>query len=222
MKEPYKRWAVPALALALVACGAAPVRPGDEVDAADVRPAASLYQAPDLRGAAWDDLLARNDASAFNEMGRRYGLGLNVTKDAVRAKVAYQQAADLGLAMGQCNLGFMHLSGEGTRKDPAEAVRWYRLCAAQGHFVGARTLGTLYAQGQAGLPRDGRRAEAWFLLAARQGHVPAQEALVAIYTRGLPGLAPDASKATVWRHRVRNALLFNNTWKDLPSGMDRS
>jgi len=189
---------------------------GDEVDPATVRPVTATYAPEDLRDLDVPALQARGDASAFNELGRRYGLGLGVPKNSEQSKAHYQRAAELGLAMGQCNLAFMHLNGEGTVKNPLEAVRWYRRCAAQGHYVGARALGSLYARGDAGLPRDGRRAEAWYLLAARQGHVPAQEALVTMYSQGLPGLSPDPVKAAVWKHRVRDAVLFNSVWKDLP------
>lgn len=189
---------------------------GDEVDPATVRPVTATYAPEDLRDLDVPALQARGDASAFNELGRRYGLGIGVPKNSEQSKAHYQRAAELGLAMGQCNLAFMHLNGEGTVKNPLEAVRWYRACAAQGHYVGARALGSLYARGDAGLPRDGRRAEAWYLLAARQGHVPAQEALVTMYSQGLPGLSPDPVKAAVWKHRVRDAVLFNSVWKDLP------
>ncbi|RVT83680.1 tetratricopeptide repeat protein [Inhella crocodyli] len=215
-RSPIRRFASFALIVGplLSACSTVPL--GDEVDPATVRPTAAIYAPEDLRGLDVPALQARGDASAFNELGRRYGLGLGVAKDSVQSKAHYQRAAELGLAMGQCNLAFMHLQGEGTPKNTAEAVRWYRACAAQGHYVGARALGSLYARGDAGLPRDGRRAEAWYLLAARQGHVPAQEALVTMYSQGLPGLSPDPVKAAVWKHRVRDAVLFNSVWKDLP------
>ncbi len=189
---------------------------GEEVDPASVRPSAATYVIDPLQDLPLGDLEARSDASAQNELGRRYGLGIGVPTDSVRSKAHYQRAAELGLAMGQCNLAFMHLNGEGTVKNPLEAVRWYRRCAAQGHYVGARALGSLYARGAAGLPRDGRRAEGWYLLAPRQGHVPAQEALVTMYSQGLPGLGPDPAKAALWKHRVRDAVLFKSVWKDLP------
>ena len=41
--------------------------------------------------------------------------------------------ADQGHAIAQYNLGWMYANGEGVPEDDAEAVRWYRLAADQGH-----------------------------------------------------------------------------------------
>ena len=47
--------------------------------------------------------------------------------DALRAR------AEQGDAEAQFNLGVMYSNGEGVPQDDAEAVRWYRLAAAQGY-----------------------------------------------------------------------------------------
>lgn len=188
----------------------------DEVDPASVRPSATLYSGPNLSALSVPDLGKRGDARAFNELGRRYGVGEGVSLDSVRSKSYYQQAAESGLASSQCNLAFMHLNGEGTPKDAKQALHWFRQCAAQGHFAGAQALGSFYARGQAGLPSDGRRAEAWYLLAARQGHVPAQQALATMYNLGLPGLSADPERAKLWRQRVFDANVSDKVWKEGP------
>ena len=74
----------------------------------------------------------------------------------------------------QFNLGVMYRKGEGVPEDGAEAVKWYRLAAAQGNAVAQNNLGLMYAKGE-GVPEDYVRAFAWFNLAAAQGHKDAEE-----------------------------------------------
>ena len=47
-------------------------------------------------------------------------------------------------AGAQFNLGVMYANGEGVLKDEAEAVRWYRLAAEQGHAAAQFNLGNSY------------------------------------------------------------------------------
>ena len=42
--------------------------------------------------------------------------------------------ANQGDAAAQFNLGLMYANGEGVPENDAEAVRWYRLAAEQGHY----------------------------------------------------------------------------------------
>lgn len=194
------------IALMLVLCASSIAAPwDDEVDPAGVRPFTN-YGA-NLSAFSVSELERKGDAAAFNELGRRYGVGEGVARDSPRAKAYYQKAAESGRASGQCNLAFMHLNGEGTPKDDKQALHWFRKCAAQGHYGGARELGSFYATGSLGLPRNGPRAEAWYLVAAKQGHLPAQEALWAMYTYGLPGLSADPERAALWKKRFRTSFV---------------
>ncbi|PKP78978.1 MAG: hypothetical protein CVT81_01420 [Alphaproteobacteria bacterium HGW-Alphaproteobacteria-3] len=59
----------------------------------------------------------------------------------------------------------MHFKCEPTiPRDDAEAVRWYRLAAAQGDADAQNNLGVMYAEGQ-GVPRDNVAVHMWFSLA---------------------------------------------------------
>jgi uncharacterized protein len=71
--------------------------------------------------------------------------------------------------MAQYNLGFMYASGQGVPQDYAEAVKWYRLSAAQGDAMAQSNLGVMYVNGQ-GVPQDYVQAHMWFNLAAAQGN----------------------------------------------------
>ena len=53
-------------------------------------------------------------------------------------------------------------------QDYAEALRWYRLAAAQGVANAQTSLGFMYALGQ-GVPQDYVQAHMWFNLAEAQG-----------------------------------------------------
>ena len=58
----------------------------------------------------------------------------------------------------------MYDIGRGVPQDDAEAVRWYRLAAEQGHASGQRNLGLMYSNGR-GVPQDHVSAHMWLNLA---------------------------------------------------------
>ena len=66
-------------------------------------------------------------------------------------------------------VGNIYNEGLGVKQDYAEAVRWYRLAAAQGHASAQSNLGTMYGEGQ-GVVQDYTRAHMWFNLAAVKGN----------------------------------------------------
>jgi len=55
----------------------------------------------------------------------------------------YRMAAEQGDASAQCNLGYMYEHGKGVPQDMTEAVRLYRLSAAQGNSSAIRVLSRL-------------------------------------------------------------------------------
>jgi TPR repeat protein len=70
----------------------------------------------------------------------------------------------------------MFENGRGVSKDYAEAVRLYRLSAAQGHAFAQNNLGVMFETGQ-GVAKDRAEAIRWYRLAAAQGHAAATAAL---------------------------------------------
>jgi hypothetical protein len=62
----------------------------------------------------------------------------------------------------------MYESGQGVPQDYAEAVRWYRLAAEQGHARAQGNLGVMYDNGQ-GVPQDIVLAHMWFNIASANG-----------------------------------------------------
>lgn len=64
--------------------------------------------------------------------------------------------------------------GLGVPPDPAVAMKWYLLAAAQNHPSAQNNIGFLYAQGK-GVPQDNNKAREWFQRAADQGDELAKE-----------------------------------------------
>ena len=62
------------------------------------------------------------------------------------------------------------------RQDHAEAVRWYRLAAVQGHTDAQFNLGVMYVQG-IGMTQDNARAPRWYRKAAEQNVADSQKNL---------------------------------------------
>ena len=66
----------------------------------------------------------------------------------------------------------------------AEAVKWYKKAAFQGHAEAQYELGANYALGFGGLKEDHSEAVKWWKNAAEQGHARAQYELGGMYHRG--------------------------------------
>jgi TPR repeat protein len=69
----------------------------------------------------------------------------------------------------------MYHTGEGVLQDYAEAVRWYKLAAAQGVSKAQHNLASMYYEGK-GVVQDYLQAHMWMNLAAVSGKKDAQKA----------------------------------------------
>ena len=63
----------------------------------------------------------------------------------------------------------MYAEGRGVRQDDAEAFRWYRQAAAQGHDNAQNNLGVMYENGL-GVRQDLALAQEWFGKACQNGN----------------------------------------------------
>jgi TPR repeat protein len=77
-------------------------------------------------------------------------------------------------AEAQYELAKKYESGEGVPQDLAEAAKWRRKAAAQGHADAQVSLGMIYDIGL-GVPKDYAEAAKWFSKAAAQGNADAKE-----------------------------------------------
>jgi TPR repeat protein len=90
----------------------------------------------------------------------------------------------------------MYVSGQGVPQDYVEAVKWYRLAAAQEMAEAQVMLGLMYVGGQ-GVPQDYVEAVKWYRLAAAQGIAEAQFRLSLMYGLGW-GVSRDLVTAHLW------------------------
>ena len=76
----------------------------------------------------------------------------------------------------------MYAKGEGVPRDDAEAVKWFRKAAKQGHARAQYNLGLMYADDE-GVPQDDAEAYAWFAVAAANGYEHAKDNLAMVKSR---------------------------------------
>ena len=95
----------------------------------------------------------------------------------------------------------MYDTGRGVPQDEAEAVRWYRLAAEQGHAGGQYNLGVMYANGL-GVSQDDVTAYMWFNLAAATGDEDARTAREDVATSMTREQVAEAqARAREWENR---------------------
>ncbi len=90
----------------------------------------------------------------------------------------------------------MYEEGHGVKQDYSEALKWFRLAAAQGEPRAQTNLGFMYEQGY-GVKQDYEESAKWFRLSAAQGFVGAQASLGFMYERG-HGVTQDYAEAVKW------------------------
>jgi hypothetical protein len=90
----------------------------------------------------------------------------------------------------------MYAKGEAVAKDSAQAARWYKKAAEQGHAFAQHNLALLYAKGD-GVARDPVEAFRWEQKAAEQGDPNAQYNLAVGYATGT-GISRDGDQAYRW------------------------
>lgn len=93
----------------------------------------------------------------------------------------------------------MYATGTGVTKNNAEAAKWFRKAAQQGHLAAQTALGDMLASGS-GITQDDNEAVEWFRKAAEQGHREAQHRLAERYEHGT-GITKDNIEAVKWFHR---------------------
>ena len=122
-----------------------------------------------------------------------YANGEGVPQDKVRAVEFFTKAAEQGITLAQCTLGYMYECGEGVPQDVARAVELFTKAAVQGDSSAQCTLGLMYEYGK-GVLQDVARAVELFTKAAEQGNEVAQHTLGCMYKYG-KGVLQDKARA---------------------------
>jgi uncharacterized protein len=81
----------------------------------------------------WRPLANQGDASAQNNLGVMYALGLGVVRDYAEAVKWYRKAANQGNVSAQNNLGTMYYIGQGVLQEYVQAHTWWNIAAAKGN-----------------------------------------------------------------------------------------
>ena len=106
--------------------------------------------------------------------------------------------AKQGNAAAQEDVGDMYQSGHGFPRDDKEALRWFRLAAAQGNVKAEAATGEMYfIRGTHGVRTDNAEAVRWFRLAAAQGNISSEYNLGVAYERGF-GVPENHAEAVRW------------------------
>ena len=84
--------------------------------------------------------------------------------------------------------------------DEAEAVKWYRKAAEQGHAKAQTSLGWMIEKGK-GVNQDYNEALKWWRKAAEQGNLAAHRNLGVMYDRGR-GVTQDYAEAVKWYRKA--------------------
>jgi TPR repeat protein len=86
---------------------------------------------------------------------------LDASEDDKSAFDLYRKAADQNYAAGIHGVGLMYAKGEGTPRDPAEALKWYRRAADMDFLPSVEAIAWAYLVGDLGLAPDKAAADSW-------------------------------------------------------------
>jgi serine/threonine protein kinase/TPR repeat protein len=184
--------------------GKPPVNPPAETPRVDPARAQQLYEEGMAKhrshpGSAaipsFEQAAALGEPRAMLELGKIYGSGDGVGKDAAKAADWYRKAADLGNASAMVFLGALYAQGAGVPKDLGEAAKWLRKAADAGNAVAMDGLGQMYANGQ-GFPVDAAQAVTWYHKAIDNNNAPAMYHLGLLLENGAGPVAKNPTEAT--------------------------
>lgn len=123
------------------------------------------------------------------------------TSSEFEAKLA---AAKKGNAIAQTQVAEMYLTGNGTTRDPSEAVHWYKQAAEKGNIEAQVNLAELYMKGE-GCSKDYEKARELLLVAAKKGHKVAARLLGNNYAVGGDGAKKDLNETVYWYRKAADA-----------------
>jgi uncharacterized protein len=132
---------------------------------------------------------AQGHADAQYKLGRMYEYDVEIPgePEAMKAQEDFAKKADAGTENRFDAKNYLMAMGnlmQNVNQLQAEAVKWYKKAAFQGHAEAQYKLGFNYAIGFGGLQEDHSEALKWWKKAAEQGHASAQYELGGMYYRG--------------------------------------
>ena len=104
----------------------------------------------------------------------------------------------------QSKLALAYLKGDGVTADPAAALGWSQMAAAQGDPSAQFLLGTIYA---GGIKPNPAIAVRWFAAAAHKGNLKAMHNLAIAYLNGT-GVSKDFGAALSWLGKAASLWIY--------------
>jgi len=137
----------------------------------------------------------------LSRKGRAWTALSKEERDEMDAVIAlWREAARLGSAGAQCNLGVALLLGKGVVKNEAQGAKWLLKAAEQGYAHAQSNLGVVLTSGQ-GVAKNEAEAAKWFRKAAGQGVANAQFNLGEVLKNGW-GVAKNEAEAAKWYRKA--------------------
>ena len=127
---------------------------------------------------------------------------LNVSEQNEEALEWYGKAAAAGDAEAEFHLAGMYAEGDGTAKDPAEALRLFTASAQKGYVPAVRVMAAAYEQGEMGLRVDYDAMREWLNKGAELNDYWSTKRLAKAYRNGELGLRIDRQKAAQLEQRL--------------------
>ncbi|GAW65459.1 sel1 domain-containing protein repeat-containing protein [Geoanaerobacter pelophilus] len=123
------------------------------------------------------------NAEAQSKLGVLYASGVGMPRDKREAAKWYSRSAEQGYPLGQWNLAFMYLRGDGgLKEDPEKARDLLQKAADSGLAAAQYDLGMMYLYGVA-VPQSRDEAEKWLRRSAGQGYREAKKTLEEVLAR---------------------------------------
>ena len=137
-----------------------------------------------------------NDVAQYDlDFRSRYGRMPNAKA------LGYREVAERGYADAQFYLGEMYYFGYCVDKNHAEALRWYRKAAEQGHIEAQKAYDELFSLYGRGIEQENSEVEKWWRKASEQKDFDALNQLGECYFFG-DGIAQDYNEAVRLFHKA--------------------
>jgi hypothetical protein len=181
----------------------------------------------DKNSLAWLQKAAESgDVKAMFDLALVYKNGApDVAKNIGMSAKWFMEAAILGHADAQYNLGKSFATGSGVKQSGKEAINWYGKASAQGHVEALYQLGLSYAEGK-GVKKDDRKAADLLKKAAGKGNLAAKYRLGILYCTG-KGVSRDYARAVkLWQETAGKgdvmSMFFLGYMYETGSGVKRN
>ena len=127
---------------------------------------------------------------------------LNISEENEEALKWYKKAAAAGDAEAEFYLAGMYVEGDGTAKDPAEALRLFNASANRGYAPAVRVMAAAYEQGEMGLRVDYEAVREWLNKGVELNDYWSMKRLARAHANGELGLRIDRQKAAQLEQRL--------------------